>query len=401
MSSTLAEAARRYPDDPEVWYSLGELDFHYGSWVSPRVPKRGAFDAFARSIALDSAFAPAYEHIVDLTLGLQEPELARKYAEAYLRVGPDASSAAALRTALDLLSPQGAPTPELAHTLDTLGGHALWRTWYFIRNAADSSEVAVRAARAFSTARTSDATDRDRQSWVLARTLAYRGHLGEAARELLARRPWVDPSAKLTVTDVMLSGGLPADSAEQWLAEMMERGQIWAAWGGLTWWASRGDTAALQRLDRVARSNADSTPPGTMWKPYWRYMVAAVPAYLALSRGDTATTLRLLATLPDSLCRVCSFPRLTRVQLLSARKEDHEAVVLLDEPIADADYSAPSEVLWAIERGRVNERLGNRDKAVESYSFVAAVWRNADPELQPYVKEAKEALTRLSTEPRP
>jgi hypothetical protein len=53
-----------------------------------------------------------------------------------------------------------------------------------------------------------------------------------------------------------------------------------------------------------------------------------------------------------------------------------------------------------MERGRVNERLGNRDKAVQSYSFVAAVWRNADPELQPYVKEAKEALARLSTEPR-
>jgi serine/threonine-protein kinase len=400
MSSTLAEATRRYPDDPEVWYSLGELSFHYSTWVSPRVPKRGAFDAFARSIALDSAFAPAYEHIVDLALGLQEPELAGKYAEAYLRIGPDASSAAALRTALDLLSPQRASTPELARTLDTLDARALYDTWSFIASAADSSEVAVRAARAFSAARPSDQRDRIRQSWVLAQTLAYRGHIGEAARELFTRRPWVGVAANVTVTEVMLSGSLPADSAEQWLAELMKSDQTWAAWGGLTWWASRSDTAALRRLERVARINADSTSPGTFSKAYWRYMVAAVPAYLALSRGDTATTLRLLAALPDSLCRVCSFPRLTRVHLLSARKEDREASGLLDEPIYDAVFNMPSEVLWALERGRVNERLGNRAKAAESYSFVVAVWRNADPALQPYVKEAKEALARLSTEPR-
>jgi hypothetical protein len=400
MSSTLAEATRRYPDDPEVWYSLGELSFHYGSWVLPRVQKRGAFDAFAKSIALDSAFAPAYEHIVGLALGLQEPELARKYAESYLRRAPDGSNATALRTALDLLSHQRAPTPELARALDTLDARTLYNTWSFIRSAADSSEVAVHAARAFSTARPSDQRDLDRQSWILAQTLAYRGHLGEAARELFARQAWVDLPAKLTVTELMLSGGLPADSAEQWLAEVMKSDPTWAAWGGLTWWTSRGDTAALQRLERVARSNADSTPPGAVWKPYWSYMAAAVPAYVALSRGDTATTLRLLAALPDSLCRFCYFPRLTRVQLLSARKEDHEAAVLLDEPIIDSEWEAPSEVLWAIERGRVNERLGNQDKAAESYSFVAAVWRNADPELQPYVREAKEALARISIEPR-
>jgi serine/threonine-protein kinase len=400
MSATLAEASQRYPDDPEIWYSVGELGFHYGAWVSPRVPKREAFDAFAKSIALDSAFAPAYEHIVDLAQGLQEPELARKYGEAYLRLGPEASNAAALRTALDLFSPQRASTPELARTLDTLDAHTLWNTWSFIRSAADSSEAAVRAARAFSSARASDQRDRGRQSWLLARTLSYRGHLGEAARELFARQPWVNLNTMITVTEVMLSGSLPIGSAEQWLAKVIKTDPVWAAWGGLTWWASRGDTAALHRLEGVARTNADSASPGTMWGPYWRYIIAAIPAYLALSRGDTAITLRLLAALPDSLCRVCYFPRLTRVQLLSARKEDREAVVLLDEPITDPNTETPSEVLWAIERGRVNERLGNRAKAAESYSFVAAVWRNADPELQPYVKEAKEALSRLSTEPR-
>lgn len=60
----------------------------------------------------------------------------------------------------------------------------------------------------------------------------------------------------------------------------------------------------------------------------------------------------------------------------------------------------PGEALWNLERGRVNEHLGNRDKAIAAYRFVADVWRNADPELQPYVEEAKAALGRLGGEPR-
>ena len=55
-----------------------------------------------------------------------------------------------------------------------------------------------------------------------------------------------------------------------------------------------------------------------------------------------------------------------------------------------------TRALWALERGRVFERLGQRDNAIAGYSFVADYWRNADAELQPYVTEARAALKRLS-----
>jgi hypothetical protein len=38
---------------------------------------------------------------------------------------------------------------------------------------------------------------------------------------------------------------------------------------------------------------------------------------------------------------------------------------------------------------------------VEDYRFTAAAWRHADPELQPYVTEARQALARLTSEPQP
>jgi hypothetical protein len=59
-----------------------------------------------------------------------------------------------------------------------------------------------------------------------------------------------------------------------------------------------------------------------------------------------------------------------------------------------------TEVLWSLLRGRVGERIGERDRATRAYAWVVGMWRNADPELQPYVAEAREGLARLTGERR-
>ena len=51
-----------------------------------------------------------------------------------------------------------------------------------------------------------------------------------------------------------------------------------------------------------------------------------------------------------------------------------------------------------LERGRIAEALGERQKAIDSYQFVLDVWRQADPQLQPFVVEAWTALTRMKRE---
>ena len=58
----------------------------------------------------------------------------------------------------------------------------------------------------------------------------------------------------------------------------------------------------------------------------------------------------------------------------------------------------PLFVLGVLERGRIAEDLGERQKAMDSYQFVLDVWRRADPQLQPFVIEARNALTRLMRE---
>jgi hypothetical protein len=51
--------------------------------------------------------------------------------------------------------------------------------------------------------------------------------------------------------------------------------------------------------------------------------------------------------------------------------------------------------LGFLERGRIAEDLGERQKARDAYQFVADVWQHADPELEPYVREARAGLERL------
>jgi tetratricopeptide (TPR) repeat protein len=46
-------------------------------------------------------------------------------------------------------------------------------------------------------------------------------------------------------------------------------------------------------------------------------------------------------------------------------------------------------------RGRVYEQLGERDKAAAAYERFVALWKDADPQLQPQVREARAGLARV------
>ena len=85
---------------------------------------------------------------------------------------------------------------------------------------------------------------------------------------------------------------------------------------------------------------------------------------------------------------------------LALRGRTREAAELLDREPHNVIPVPLATVFWPLERGRVDARLGKKDEAIVAYRFVADVWRNADPELQPYVAEARAALKRLGGEPR-
>ena len=91
------ELSRRYPDDLESWYALGEARYHLGSPAgsSPRL----ALEAFDHAIARDTSFAPSYIHAVELALWLEGPEAGLRYARKYLALAPTDMSASGMKLA--------------------------------------------------------------------------------------------------------------------------------------------------------------------------------------------------------------------------------------------------------------------------------------------------------------
>jgi eukaryotic-like serine/threonine-protein kinase len=393
LFATVAEVTRRYPEDPEAWYALGEARFHFGFAPGIGASRRAALQAFDRAIALDSSFGPAYIHPVDLALNLAGPDAARRYMAAYLALDPKDINARSIRLIERILDPALA-RHELDRLIDTTPPAVLTHAIIgCLSRFADSGEVAVRAARS----RVGKAPDPAffggaPPNIPLAALLGYRGHLRQADSIAPGRVPAVFLS-------LALLGAVPADSADKVFAEWARtRSQSVAA--APPWWVARGDTTSLhvwaRTLDSLSRR-----PPAPYLGNLMRYQAAAARAYLALARRDTAAALDRFLALPDSLCPWCSQEPLIRVDLLVARGRLREAASLLDREFLVNFLPDLRYVAWMLQRGRVHERLGNRDQAIEGYRFVADAWRNADPELQPLVQEARAALGRLTGEPQP
>ena len=126
-----------------------------------------------------------------------------------------------------------------------------------------------------------------------------------------------------------------------------------------------------------------------------RYRIASARAYHALAVRDTLNALQLFMQLPDTLCLGCYVDRLTKARLLAARGEYQDAWTVLNERLWS--LLTPMEVLFALERARVAERLGDPKSAIAGYSFVANVWANADASLRGVPGDARATAARLST----
>jgi serine/threonine-protein kinase len=404
MHTMLEEAARRYVHDPEVWYRLGEARYHGGYRVGST--ERQVREAFDSAITLDSTFAPAYIHAVQLALSANDAVRASLYANAYMTLTAGVPEGEGTGLVAILVDPRRSQSIDVWRHLDNASANVLTDAANAVSSWPDSAETAIRLSRLLATGRPGVGVNADTvfHKWRLAYLLSYRGHLRESYA-LTGNR------AGVLFADLALVGVVPPDTAaavfRRWLRSPSEGSAVsnepWVApcartLGAALWWASRHDTASLLTLlrnDSLAARSAVSVR--AVQATLGGYELAR--AALALARLDSANALRRFMVFPDSLC-VITPPdlRIIRFRLLLAAGRNREAMELLDQWSEWA--RTVSWVLGSLEAGRVAERLGDREGAIRKYQFVADVWRNADPELQPYVAEARAGLRRLSAEPR-
>ena len=391
LIATLDDAVRRYPNDPELWYMLGDARFHAGYLA--RVPLRASLEAFDRSIALDSAFTPSYVHAVPLGLEYGGTQAGRRYASAFLEAGAMGEYARSTELVVRLLDPS-TRADAITYLADSADNHLFQTVWLALGRWTDSAETVVAVMRARVDAEEKAGKKSNVTVFAFPTALAARGHVKEAA----ARTTFPALLAQFAMVGV-----IPLDSAARmarsWLARPGD-GLLFA--GPLL--AAVHDTAAIATALRKIEAARQHPPPNLppIAKDFFGYAIASQRAYLALAKGDSAEALRLFDASPDTAAFGASgIDDLVHAQLLAARDHVADAAALLDRPPVGFNPAiSPVEVLRGLERGRVNERLGNRQRAIEGYSMVVQAWRNPDPELEPFVAEARAALERLNAEPR-
>jgi serine/threonine-protein kinase len=388
LFATSEDAVARYPNDPEMWNQVGEAVYHAGDFMN--LSRREGFDAFERAIELDSAFAPAYIHAIEYALELEGHEAALRRIDAYLALGPTDKHANGQRLVRRLLDPETASDPETERMLDTASANTLSPAYLTFWSLPDSAEQALRIARLMAEGRPGNPPwsepSTGRRHTLL--QLTRRGHLREAAA-LLPSDDDYEFTDFVSLHDLARLGGVPPDRVTALFLRWIREGSQWGE-AALWWFGERGDTAGIHELVAATRERGGAW--GGLLDPFFE---PAAEAYLALARGDSAEALDRFMALPDSLCSICDSESLTRIRLLTAAGRDAEAARYLER-----DGWMAFGVVWTLERARVNDRLGNEERAIEDYAFVVDSWHQADPELQPVVEEARAALARLSGEPR-
>ncbi|HSA56267.1 MAG TPA: serine/threonine-protein kinase [Gemmatimonadaceae bacterium] len=406
----LQRVTAQYPDEAERWHSLGDAYFHQG-FGPASVPDDRILAAFERAIALDSGFAPAYPHLVELALrAFRDSTRALRYADRYVDISsPTSLQHQSLRLVIALIRNAGDSA-----ALDSI----IRRTPLGVQQRAlatlirypDQAESAVRLARAvLSFERAPGAAPLPRGiRWRAAEALAWRGHLEEAYRALQPD----DHSA--VAADLFALGVQPRDGhgvVPRWRAEAEDRVTPPFLFALLPWLSRIGDTVTIGRLrdgllappPRRPGSGTDRQIPveqDANASEWIRLAAITAQAFHAVTRGDSASALRYLETLPDSSCAMfCAEAPLLAAQLLAARGRLAAADSLLTKRWVFGHR--PITMIFALEGGRVSEQLGKREEAIEAYSLVVDAWANGDSLVQPAVQAAREGLRRLGAEQSP
>ncbi len=381
LFATVDKAASKYPDDPEVWYTVGEARFHHGYGTPADITEAQTLDAFNKSIALDSAFAPAYVHAIELSFTLNGTEAGKKYSRAYLALNPTDVEAEGISIVDKVANGAG----DVDAVLDKAPTDAIMAAYFTLRRWPDSAETALKLLQAPGRRpRTTAgfAADSVRFWNLLPLEFAYRGHLAQAYK-VLGDRP-----SRLFV-ELALLGGIPRDSANAVIGSWIAKG-IPQAFYALPWLAQQGDQAKIT----VLRDKADSASRvGTDFaRRSWRYRSGSTRAYLLLAKHDTANAIKEFTALPDTLCIACYIDRLQTARLLAAKGKSDEAENLLDQRLNS--LITPSEILMALERGRIAARQDRKADTIKAYRLVENAWAKGDPAVKPFVDEAKRAIAK-------
>jgi tetratricopeptide (TPR) repeat protein len=392
------------PDNAEAWYEFGDHLYHWGELVGIPDAHLRASQAFARSLALDSSFAPALEHGMSLALALGDTAGARKGLARMLRVDSSSGGAAAQRWGLAMALGDSAGRRDALRS-DSLVGPLMLGIGISLGLPLQDADAVLRTNRA-------RAVTARQQSWSHlyshvnsiitgwpSRAIPLPASLPEPFRLsflYLSGRFADGDSAAGAAAGATLEKGigspLPADADAA--AARYTGGQ--RAFDG-------GRIGAAQRA--VADLRSVHAPPDSAW------LLEVPAAYALLLEAQLAAKRRspelpkLLGQLDSALVDASFMPFTLPGNLIASRLFEEQgdlprALAAIRRRVFDL-VSAPVYVTYHREEGRLAALNGDREGAIRAYRRYLALRSGAEPRLQPQVAQVRaelEALQRESTD---
>jgi eukaryotic-like serine/threonine-protein kinase len=391
-----------YPEDLEGWYTYGEALYHLRE-LEPNDPDT-IMAAFDKVIGGDSTLTPAVIHPLELTLMYRDSARFGRYLRLFEQTAPP-GHVAAHRVAAGLA--WGPPPSDSALRAAITGvpyiGFRAMASFYR-DEMATSDTILARVARL---EHALPANSPGRRFAPIGRGFALVGfgRLHEV-QSLVDTVAALSPGAAAGLLAYpMVLGLAPRSFGGARLDSLMARDPDAAisprrtAYVAATRAIVRGQTEEAIRKASEGMKLPDASPDSTLN----RALLKATAGWARLIRGDTAGGIdQLRSGLAESGRPNTNETAFLRFQLALALAADEDT---REEGISRLRFSFDNTAVYLVPiaylaLGRTYEAAGKTDSAAMAYGRFVRLWDKADPELQGRVTEAREALERLTSEPR-
>jgi serine/threonine-protein kinase len=422
------DAATLAPDQPEVWYEVGDPLYHFGAMIGEETAAKRAALAFERAVTLDSTYAAPLSHLVDIAARARDTAQVRLLGALSLAADPNSEIIDFTRWRIATASGDPTTLKALRARYDSMEFQSLRRILASMQLDDLMLEEADRVAAAMVRAAESP-IDRQRANGMVRELALNRGRPSQALAAARARR--ADPSSHAVlrglVSDALHGDGNRAAAADA-VRELSESAdgatpaddagraeQAWDACLVNLWRAAHGDTQATARGLSLLRSLA--TGDDAKLRPSAALCAATVEATIAgAERRNDATAVQRLDSLlltglvsrdgailgawdPSDVGSLGVPGNLVLARLLETQGDLAGALTA----VRRRPYIATLLIYLSSflrEEGRLAALTGDRAGAIRSYRHYLSLRSNPEPSLRHEVERVRAELAKLLEETR-